>query len=247
MNQYPKIEVKNLSKNINSKLILSEINFKLHHKSHLVIIGSSGAGKSMLMKCILGLERLSEGNVFFNGSDVGRKNEMNNFLTKIGVCFQGNALFDSYKVWENVAFEKFHSRQVFSRKKARENAVARLVEVGLPTDTADLYPYELSGGMQKRVGIARAIFSSPDILFFDEPTTGLDPLMSRKIITLIQEIMFNSSKSAITITHDINLALSLASEILLLHEGHVKWSGPKMKITKSSSKLVKEFLKGTTK
>ena len=245
MNQAPEIEVKNLTKNINSKPILFDINFKLNHKSHLVIIGGSGAGKSMLMKCILGLQSLNGGKVYFKGDNVSRRNERSEFLNKIGVCFQGNALFDSYKVWENIAFEKIYVKQLMSKKIARDNAVAKLLEVGLPTETADLYPFELSGGMQKRVGIARAIFSSPDILFFDEPTTGLDPLMSRKIIALIKEIMSNSMKSAITITHDINLALSLASEILLLHEGHVEWSGPKTQITKTRSKLLKEFLKGT--
>ncbi len=247
MNQYPEIEVKNLTKNINSKQILTDINFKLNHKSHLVIIGGSGAGKSMLIKCILGLQSLSEGKVYFKGNNVSIKNERPEFLKQIGVCFQGNALFDSYKVWENVAFEKIHTKQLMSRKIARDNAVAKLLEVGLPTETADLYPFELSGGMQKRVGIARAIFSNPDILFFDEPTTGLDPLMSRKIIALIKEIMASSMKSAITITHDINLALSLASEILLLHEGHVEWSGLKTQIFKTKSKLIKEFLKGTIK
>ena len=247
MIQHPEIEVRNLIKSINSKQILNGINFKLNHKCHLVIIGGSGAGKSMLMKCLLGLESLSEGTVFFKGVNVQRKNEMTEFLEKVGVCFQGNALFDSYKVWENIAFEKIHSKRLINRKKARDNAIAKLIEVGLPTETADLYPFELSGGMQKRVGIARAIFSNPDILFFDEPTTGLDPLMSRKIITLIKEIMSNSIKSAITITHDINLALSLASEIILLHEGHIEWSGPKTEIIKSKSKMIKEFLKGTNK
>ncbi len=247
MRQYPEIKVKNLKKVINSKQILSDINFNLNNKSHLVIIGGSGAGKSMLMKCILGLEKLSEGEVYFKGSDVKRKKEMNAFLKEIGVCFQGNALFDSYKVWENIAFEKIYAKQLISRKIARDNAVAKLLEVGLPAETADLYPFELSGGMQKRVGIARAIFSNPDILFFDEPTTGLDPLMSRKIIALIKEIMSNSKKSAITITHDINLALSLASEILLLNQGRIEWSGPKTQIIKAKSKMVKEFLKGTIK
>ncbi len=247
MTQHPIIEVQNLSKNINNKNILNNINFKLNYKDHLVIIGGSGAGKSMLMKCILGLETLSKGKVYFRGANVENKNEITEFLTKIGVCFQGNALFDSFKVWENIAFEKIHAKQLMSRKLARDNAVAKLIEVGLSPDTADLYPFELSGGMQKRVGIARAIFSNPDILFFDEPTTGLDPLMSRKIIALIKQIMTNSIKSAITITHDINLALYLASEILLLHEGHLEWSGPKIQITKARSELIKEFLKGTTK
>tara|TARA_X000001036_G_C20649602_1_gene794431 strand:- start:672 stop:1415 length:744 start_codon:yes stop_codon:yes gene_type:complete len=247
MNKHPEIEVKNLTKNINSKQILIDINLKLNHKSHLVIIGGSGAGKSMLMKCILGLQSLSGGKVLFKGDNVGIENKRAEFLMKIGVCFQGNALFDSYKVWENIAFEKIYAKQAMSRKKARDNAIAKLLEVGLPKETADLYPYELSGGMQKRVGIARAIFSNPDILFFDEPTTGLDPLMSRKIIALIKEIMSNSIKSAITITHDINLALSLASEIILLHEGHVEWSGLKTQISQTRSKLIKEFLKGTIK
>tara|TARA_B100001250_G_scaffold334235_1_gene300105 strand:+ start:21 stop:764 length:744 start_codon:yes stop_codon:yes gene_type:complete len=247
MKKFPEIQVSNLSKTINKKTILSNISFNLEPENHLVIIGGSGAGKTMLLKCILGLESLSKGKIYSRGNKVENKKEISQFLSTIGVCFQGNALFDSYKVWENISFEKIHAKQNIDRKSARDLAVTKLLEVGLSAENADLFPSELSGGMQKRVGIARAIFSSPDILFFDEPTTGLDPIMSRKIIALIKKIMDNSKKSAITITHDINLALSLASEILLLNEGKVEWSGSKYQIVTAKTQLIKEFLKGTTK
>jgi phospholipid/cholesterol/gamma-HCH transport system ATP-binding protein len=165
-------------------------------------------------------------------------------LNKLGVCFQSNALFDSYNVWENIAFRSLYNDSypdVFNLKKL---AVERLEEVGLPTNIAEQYPSELSGGMQKRVGIARSIFSEPDILIFDEPTTGLDPIMSKKIISLIGKIIKNSKKTAITITHDINLALFLASKIILIDNGKVEWSGTPKQAMLSKNKLLKIFLNG---
>ena len=225
MTKKTKIEVKNLNKVIETKQILTNISFTLKPEEHLVIIGSSGAGKSMLVKCILGLEDVSNGSIFLDGKPMSGNADRQKFLNKLGVCFQGNALFDSYNTWENIAFKSLYNERSPNILKLKKLAIERLKEVGLPTNIADLYPSELSGGMQKRVGIARSIFSDPDILIFDEPTTGLDPIMSKKIISLISKIIKDSKKTAITITHDINLAMFLATKIILLDDGKVEWSG----------------------
>ena len=239
-----KIEVKSLNKIFGSKQILKNVSFILEQQEHLVIIGSSGAGKSMLVKCILGLENISSGSIFFDGNLISKNSDKQKVLNKLGVCFQSNALFDSYNVWENIAFKSLYNDSypnIFNLKKL---AMERLEEVGLPTNIAEQYPSELSGGMQKRVGIARSIFSEPDILIFDEPTTGLDPIMSKKIISLIGKIIKNSKKTAITITHDINLALFLASKIILIDNGKVEWSGTPKQAMLSKNKLLKIFLNG---
>ena len=244
MTKKTKIEVKNLNKVIETKKILTNISFKLKTEEHLVIIGSSGAGKSMLVKCILGLEDISPGSIFFDGNLISGNADRQRFLNKLGVCFQGNALFDSYNTWENIAFKSLYNERSPNILKLKKLAIERLKEVGLPTNIADLYPSELSGGMQKRVGIARSIFSDPDILIFDEPTTGLDPIMSKKIISLIGKIIRDSKKTAITITHDIKLAMLLASKIILIDEGKVEWSGNPSEAMLSKNKLVRIFLNG---
>ena len=239
-----KIEVKNLNKTIGAKHILSNISFTLGKEEHLVIIGSSGAGKSMLIKCMLGLEDLSSGSIFFRDKLVRGNKGKQSLLNKLGVCFQSNALFDSYKTWENIAFKALYNERSPNISKLKRLALEKLEEVGLPTNIAEHYPSELSGGMQKRVGIARSIFSEPDILIFDEPTTGLDPIMSKKIISLIEKIIEDSKKAAITITHDINLAMLLASKIILLDAGKIEWTGSPTKALSSKNKLLKVFLNG---
>ncbi len=237
-----KIEVKNLNKGIDSKQILKNISFTLEPGGHLVIIGGSGAGKSMLAKCILGLEDISSGSIFFDGKLISRDADSQRILNKLGVCFQSNALFDSYNIWQNIAFKKLYNEKTSNILNLRKLAIETLREVGLPTNIAEAYPSELSGGMQKRVGIARSIFSEPDILIFDEPTTGLDPIMSKKIISLISKIIKNSKKTAITITHDINLAMFLATKVILLNDGQVEWSGNPKQAILSKNKLLKIFL-----
>ena len=239
-----KIEVKNLYKAIDSKQILTNISFTIEPEEHLVIIGGSGAGKSMLAKCILGLEDISSGSIFFDGKLIRGNADRQIILNKLGVCFQSNALFDSYNTWQNIAFKKLYNEKSPNISKLRKLAIERLREVGLPTNIAEDYPSELSGGMQKRVGIARSIFSEPDILIFDEPTTGLDPIMSKKIISLISKIIKDSKKTAITITHDINLAMFLATKIILLDNGKVEWSGNPKQAILSKNKLLKIFLNG---
>ena len=239
-----KIEVKNLNKAIDSKRILKDISFTLEPEEHLVIIGGSGAGRSMLAKCILGLEDISSGSIFFDGKLIRGNADRQRIINKLGVCFQSNALFDSYNTWQNIAFKKLYNEKSPNISKLRNLAIERLREVGLPTNIAEDYPSELSGGMQKRVGIARSIFSEPDILIFDEPTTGLDPIMSKKIISLISKIIKDSKKTAIIITHDINLAMFLATKIILLDNGKVEWSGNPKQAILSKNKLLKIFLNG---
>ena len=239
-----KIEVKNLDKTIDNRKILKNISFTIEAEEHLVIIGGSGAGKSMLAKCILGLEDISSGSIFFDGKLIRGNADRQRILNKLGVCFQSNALFDSYNTWQNIAFKKLYNEKSPNISKLRKLAIERLREVGLPTNIAEAYPSELSGGMQKRVGIARSIFSEPDILIFDEPTTGLDPIMSKKIISLISKIIKDSKKTAITITHDINLAMFLATKIILLDNGKVEWSGNPKQAILSKNKLLKIFLNG---
>jgi len=239
-----KIEVKNLNKTIDYRQILKNISFTIEPEEHLVIIGGSGAGKSMLAKCILGLEDISSGSIFFDGKLIRGNADRQIILNKLGVCFQSNALFDSYNTWQNIAFKKLYNEKSPNISKLRKLAIERLREVGLPTNIAEDYPSELSGGMQKRVGIARSIFSEPDILIFDEPTTGLDPIMSKKIISLISKIIKDSKKTAITITHDINLAMFLATKIILLDNGKVEWSGNPKQAILSKNKLLKIFLNG---
>ena len=239
-----KIEVKNLNKTIDYRQILKNISFTIEPEEHLVIIGGSGAGKSMLAKCILGLEDISSGSIFFDGKLISGTVDRQKILNKLGVCFQSNALFDSYNIWQNIAFKKLYNEKSPSTIKLKKLAIERLREVGLPTNIAEDYPSELSGGMQKRVGIARSIFSEPDILIFDEPTTGLDPIMSKKIISLISKIIKDSKKTAITITHDINLAMFLATKIILLDDGKVEWSGNPKQAILSKNKLLKIFLNG---
>ncbi|MDC3068011.1 ATP-binding cassette domain-containing protein, partial [Paracoccaceae bacterium] len=185
---------------------------------------------------------LSCGSISFDDKTIKTLLDQQTFLKKIGVCFQSNALFDSYKVWENIAFKSLYSKGKSDVVKLKKLAISKLISVGLNKTVAELYPSELSGGMQKRVGIARAIFSNPEILIFDEPTTGLDPIMSSKIINLIGKLMKNSEKSAITITHDINLAMFLASKIVLINEGRIEWSGIPSKAPSSKNRLLKKFL-----
>ena len=198
----------------------------------------------MLAKCILGLEDISSGSIFFDGKLISGNTDRQRVLNKLGVCFQSNALFDSYNTWQNIAFKSLYNERSPNILKLKKLAMIRLKEVGLSTNIAEHYPSELSGGMQKRVGIARSIFSDPDILIFDEPTTGLDPIMSKKIISLIGKIIKNGKKTAITITHDINLAMLLASKIILINDGKVEWSGKPNQVMLSQNKLLKIFVDG---
>ena len=198
-NNKPEIEIKNLHKSFGHKVVLDGVDLEINEGESLVVIGGSGTGKSVLIKCIQGLIEPDEGSIKINGKEtvgIDRK-EAEKLYSKMGMLFQGGALFDSLSVWENVAFGLIENQKL-PRKKAKEKAIKYLHQVGLSADVADLSPSELSGGMQKRVGLARAIATKPEIIFFDEPTTGLDPIMADVINDLIIDSVKKIGASALS-------------------------------------------------
>ena len=209
----------------------------------LVVIGGSGTGKSVLLKCILGLVRPDEGLITLEGQNVLTA-EREAFLARFGMLFQGGALFDSLRVWENVAFRLMRGPLKRPKDEAREIAVEKLRRVGLGPETADLFPAELSGGMQKRVGLARAIAAEPEIIFFDEPTTGLDPIMAGVINALIREIVTEMGATAITITHDMTSVRAIADRVAMLHDGLIRWNGPVGEMDSTPDPYVQQFIHG---
>jgi phospholipid/cholesterol/gamma-HCH transport system ATP-binding protein len=209
----------------------------------LVIIGGSGSGKSVTLKCILGIERPDSGQVLIDGrpfAEIDRRA----FLRHFGMLFQGGALFDSLPVWQNVSFRLRHARQPLSRKAARALAIDKLARVGLGPETADLYPAELSGGMQKRVGLARAIATDPAVIFFDEPTAGLDPIMAGVINDLIRELVEEMGATAVTITHDMTTVRTVADHVAMLHGGLVRWAGHIDEMDASPDPYLQQFIHG---
>ena len=240
----PKIRVKDLSVQFGSHMVLDHINFDVGKGESLVIIGSSGVGKSVLLKCLIGLLRADTGEIEIDGKAISN-DSLKVIRSKFGMLFQGAALFDSLKVWENVAFGLIES-QGMSRTNARELAVDNLAKVGLGKDVADLSPHELSGGMKKRVGLARAIATKPEILFFDEPTTGLDPIMSDVINNLIVKSVNELGATAISITHDMSSLRKIASTVAMLHNGKIVWSGKVSEIDQSKNDYVEQFIRGSS-
>jgi len=241
----PKLELKGLKKSFGNKHILRGLDLSIPKGKSLVIIGGSGTGKSVMLKCILGLIHPDEGSILIDGKEtIGTSaKERDIFMHKFGMLFQGAALFDSLKVWENVAFGLIHGRNI-DRKKAREIAQEKIKAVGLRAEVADLYPAELSGGMQKRVGLARAVAASPEIIFFDEPTTGLDPIMADVINDLIVDSVKGLGATALSITHDMASARKIADHIAMLHEGKIVWHGPIDKLDNSGNEYVEQFIHG---
>ena len=209
----------------------------------MVIIGGSGTGKSVTLKCVLGLIKPDEGAIFVDGEDV-TKADRDAFLARFGMLFQGGALFDSLRVWENVAFRLLRGSLKRPKDEARAIAVEKLRRVGLKPDVADLFPAELSGGMQKRVGLARAIAAEPEIIFFDEPTTGLDPIMSGVINDLIREIVVEMGATAMTITHDMTSVRAIADEVAMLHDGVIQWTGPVGEMDHCGDPYLEQFVNG---
>ena len=209
----------------------------------MVIIGGSGTGKSVLLKCILGLVHPDQGTITLDGQDVTR-GDRDAFLARFGMLFQGGALFDSLRVWENVAFRLVRGAKPMTKDQARQVAVEKLRRVGLKPTVADLYPAELSGGMQKRVGLARAIAAEPEVIFFDEPTTGLDPMMSGVINTLIREIVVEMGVTAMTITHDMTSVRAIADRVAMLHDGLIRWTGPVADMDAASDPYLQQFIHG---
>ena len=242
----PKIELRGVKKRFGPKIVLDGIDLVVNEGDSLVIIGGSGSGKSVTIKCVLGIIRPDQGAILVDGEDVthlnGTRREAQ--LRKFGMLFQGGALFDSLPVWENVAFGLIQGRGV-SRKEAREIALEKLAKVGLGAEVANLSPAELSGGMQKRVGLARAIATDPDIIFFDEPTTGLDPIMADVINDLIHSTVRDLGVTAVSITHDMASARKISNRIAMLYRGKIIWDGATKDIDHSGNPYVDQFILGS--
>jgi len=245
MGAAPKLELRGVKKRFAGKVVLDGVDIAVERGRSLVIIGGSGQGKSVTLKIAIGLMRPDAGKVFVDGRDVTRLGGagQRQLATQFGMLFQGAALFDSLSVWENVAFRLLNADKV-KRPEARDRAVAALGRVGLGPDVADLYPGELSGGMQKRVGLARAVAAEPAILFFDEPTTGLDPINADVINDLIVEQVKRLGCTAVSITHDMVSARKIGDEIAMLHNGRIVWRGPTAEIDSSGNAYVDQFIHG---
>ena len=241
----PKIRLRGLRKSFGPKVVLDGIDLDVMPGTSLVVIGGSGSGKSVLLKCIIGLIEPDSGAIEIDGRDIGTLSsyEKAQARARIGMLFQAGALFDSLPVWENVAFGLIQGRGM-ARAKARDIAIEKLAKVGLTQDVAFLSPSELSGGMQKRVGLARAIAADPEIIFFDEPTTGLDPIMADIINDLIVSTVKDVGATALSITHDMTSARKISDKIAMLYGGKIIWQGPTSGIDHSGNPYVDQFIHG---
>jgi phospholipid/cholesterol/gamma-HCH transport system ATP-binding protein len=239
------IILQEVRKSFGAKHVLNGINVSVPKGRSLVVIGGSGTGKSVMLKCILGILHADSGSIRIGGEEVvGLKGAARDeFLSKFGMLFQGGALFDSLPVWENVAFGLIQGRNM-ARSKARDIAMDKLAQVGLGAEVGALYPAELSGGMQKRVGLARAIAADPEIIFFDEPTTGLDPIMADIINRLIVDCVKRLGATTISITHDMASARKIADEIAMIYKGEIIWQGAAKTIDYSGNEYVDQFIHG---
>ena len=237
------IQLENIHKSFENNTVLSGVNLIVERGNSMVIIGGSGTGKSVTLKCILGLVTPDKGNIFVDGEDI-KHVEHEAFLERFGMLFQGGALFDSLPVWQNVAFRLLRGNLKRPVSEARDIAIDKLRRVGLGPEVADKFPAELSGGMQKRVGLARAIAAEPEIIFFDEPTTGLDPIMAGVINDLIREIVVEMGVTAMTITHDMSSVRAIADNVAMLHDGVIQWTGPVADIEQSGDPYLEQFIHG---
>ena len=237
------IEILNLSKNFDNKNILKKINLKITKGESLVIIGKSGSGKSLLMKCVLGILKPSQGEILIKNKNFFsiKRDEQDLILKSIGVTFQGNALFDSMRIWENISF-KLSQNNFFKFSQLKEKVEFSLNQVGLSNSIMYQFPSQLSGGMQKRVAIARAIIDEPEILIFDEPTSGLDPVTGNKINSLIIDNVKRLGSTSITITHDLSSLNKIANKVAMINEGKIIWHGEKQDLKKSKNKTLNEFI-----
>lgn len=237
------IELIDVKKSFGTNHVLRGINLTIPRGQSMVVIGGSGSGKSILLKSILGLVVPDSGRITLDGVDVA-ETERDAFLARFGMLFQGGALFDSLRVWENVGFRLMRGASRRPKDEARAIAIEKLRRVGLKPDTADMFPSELSGGMQKRVGLARAIAAEPEIIFFDEPTTGLDPIMSGVINALIREIVTEMGATAMTITHDMSSVRAIADRVAMLHDGVIRWTGPAADMDAADDPYLQQFIHG---
>jgi phospholipid/cholesterol/gamma-HCH transport system ATP-binding protein len=240
-----KISLRGVTKSFGPKKVLRGIDLEVTPGESMVVIGGSGTGKSVLLKCILGLMQPDDGSIKIDGVETVElgDNGRSHVMRKFGMLFQGGALFDSLRVWENVAFGPIQSDGM-PPEKAREVAINKLGNVGLGPEIGELFPSELSGGMQKRVALARAIAREPEIIFFDEPTTGLDPIMADVINDLIVKCVSDLGATAISITHDMASARKIGHRIGMLHEGRLIWQGPVADIDRSGNAYVDQFIHG---
>jgi len=237
------ITLDNVHKSFGTNDVLRGVNLHVAKGTSMVIIGGSGTGKSVAIKSILGLITPDSGTITVDGTDV-TKADRDAFLSRFGMLFQGGALFDSLPVWQNVAFRLLRGSLAKPRDEARAIAVEKLRRVGLTEDVADRFPAELSGGMQKRVGLARAIAAEPEIIFFDEPTTGLDPIMAGVINDLIREIVTEMGATTMTITHDMSSVRTIADHVAMLHAGKIRWTGPVAEMDSAGDPYVDQFING---
>ena len=237
------IELRGLHKSFGQNHVLAGVDLSIERGKSMVIIGGSGTGKSVLLKSILGLITPDRGQILVDGQDVTQA-DRDAFLARFGMLFQGGALFDSLPVWQNIAFRLMRGSLKRPKDEARDIAIEKLRRVGLKADVADRFPAELSGGMQKRVSLARAIAAEPEIIFFDEPTTGLDPIMSGVINDLIREIVVDMGATAMTITHDMTSVRIIADDIAMLHAGRIQWTGPVGDMDQSGDPYIDQFING---
>jgi phospholipid/cholesterol/gamma-HCH transport system ATP-binding protein len=240
-----KIAVRGLKKSFGAKVVLDGVDFDVNEGESLVIIGGSGTGKSVTVKCVLGLMEPDAGSILIDGIEATKLStgERLKLMRKFGMLFQGAALFDSLSVWENVAFGLIQGHGM-ARARARAIAIDKLAAVGLGPEVATLSPSELSGGMQKRVGLARAIAAEPEIIIFDEPTTGLDPIMADVINDLIVKCVKDLGATAISITHDMASTRKIADRVAMIYKGRIIWSDAAQNIDRSGNPFVEQFIHG---
>lgn len=243
-----KIIIRSLFKSFGDHKVLDGIDLDIKQNSSIVILGGSGTGKSVLIKTIVGLMRADSGSIVIDGVETNNLTTKERFkiMETMGFLFQGGALFDSLTIQDNITFftEKSHN---LSTKDKQELAADKLNDVGLSPKTLELYPSELSGGMQKRVSLARAICSNPSILFLDEPTTGLDPIMANIINELIVKLQEELKATTVTITHDMNSAYIIAKEVAMIYQGKILWAGTKDEMKNSDNPYLNQFINGLTK
>ncbi len=239
----PKIQVSGLTRSFGANHVLRGVDLDVQDGESLVLIGTSGSGKSLLLKCILGLQAPDAGSVLIEGVETAKYsgNDRMRFIDRFGVLFQYSGLFDSLTVWQNIAF-KLIQEEKLTPAAAREKAAETARSVGLAPEVVDLYPHELSGGMQKRVGIARAVITEPEFLFLDEPTAGLDPIMTNVIGQLITECVQKLGATAISITSDMTGARQIADRIAMLHDGRIIWIGSKTNADDSGNPYVDQLI-----
>lgn len=240
-----KVEMTNVKKAFGPKKVLDGVDLSVKKGESLVIIGGSGTGKSVTIKCIQGLLVPDSGSIKVDGTEIVGMNErqLEQINQKTSMLFQGAALFDSLNIWENVAFGLVEGQKM-KKTEAKEIAIEKLRQVGLTPDVANLYPDEVSGGMKKRIGLARAIATNPELIFFDEPTTGLDPIMSDVINNLIRDCVTNLGATAITITHDMSSVRKIADRVAMLYKGKIIWQGTVPEIDSTDNPYIQQFVNG---